>query len=80
MNRALIAAVAAAAAEVHRAARELLAAEADGCRFESLRRHQGIDAWPPSLQNALDQRITDARWRYDYNVTGLRRLTTKEPT
>jgi hypothetical protein len=62
-----------------RAARELLAAEADGHRFDALRERLAVD-WPVTLQNQLDQRIIDARWRYDHNVADMRRLTTKEPT
>lgn len=80
MNRAFVSAVSAAAQDLNAAARELLAAEADGRRFEALRQHQRIESWPPSLQHALDQRVIDARWRYDNVLAGLRRLTGKEPS
>lgn len=79
MNRAQLAAVVTAAADLHAAARELLAAEADLRRFANLLLHTDRTAWPEPLQQALDQRVIDARWRYDHHVGALRRLTAKEP-
>jgi hypothetical protein len=79
INRAHIVAVATAASDLNLAARELLAAEADLRRFANLLLRTDRTAWPEDLQQALDQRVIDARWRYDHNVAALRRLTTKEP-
>lgn len=79
MNRAYVAAVQAAAADLAHAASELLAAHSNAAGVSALQARIPADHWPPAVTAQAEQRLKDAQWRHDYQLAGLRRLTTKEP-
>jgi hypothetical protein len=77
MNRAHLAAVAAAGQELAQATHNLMHAHAHRESLESLRLRMLPEAWPPIGEQAA-RRVNEAQWRYDTAAAAVRRLTMKE--